>query len=150
MIRSAGRPQGTRPLNAAQRYRHAALLKSAGYEDAPPLTATSSDGALPQGRELSLAWLSGTILTGFTSVLLMAGALYVSFQGQDTFSTPFEALAVTVSAVAPTTATSPFEKTHRPKPVTETRSEREVIEASIREVVDGVARIRNQPFIRIE
>src|SRR5690606_22510489 len=98
------RPRGTRPLNAAQRYRHAALLRSAGYEDAAPLTANSSDGALPQGRELSLAWLSGTILTGFTSVLLMAGALYVSFQGQDTFSTPFEALAIQRPTVASTNA----------------------------------------------
>lgn len=137
-------------MNAAQRYRHAALLRSAGYEDAAPLTSTSSDGALPQGRELSLAWLSGTILTGFTSVLLMAGALYVSFQGQDTFSTPFEALAIQRPTVASTNATSPFEKTRRTKPVTETRSERQVIEASIREVVDGVARIRNQPFVHIE
>ena len=137
-------------MNAAQRYRHAALLRSAGYEDAAPLTATSSDGALPQGRELSLAWLSGTILTGFTSVLLMAGALYVSFQGQDTFSTPFEALALNAPALPSVAATSPFEKTRRSKPVTETRSEREVIEASIREVVDGVSRIRNQPFVHIE
>ncbi|WP_421952253.1 M23 family metallopeptidase, partial [Pelagibacterium sp.] len=40
-------------------------------------------------------------------------------------------------------------KTRRAKPVTQTHSDLEVIEASIREVVDGVARIRNQPFTTI-
>jgi murein DD-endopeptidase MepM/ murein hydrolase activator NlpD len=136
-------------LNAAQRNRHAALLKATGYEDSPALTVKSSEGALPQGREISFAWLAGTVLTGVTSFMLMAGALQVSFKGQDTFSTPFEALAISASQEVSSTPDSLVGKTRRAKPVTQTHSDLEVIETSIREVVDGVARIRNQPFTTI-
>lgn len=135
-------------MNAAQRNRHAALLKATGYEDAPALTVTSSDGDIPQGRELSFAWLAGTVMTGLTSVLLMGAALYVSFQGQDTFSTPFEALRLKTPQQQ-TDPTSLLVKTDRVKPVTLTRSEREVVEASIRETVNGRDIIRKQPFVRI-
>ncbi len=138
-------------MNAAQRNRHAALLKATGFEDSPALTVKSSEGALPQGRELNFAWLAGTVLTGVTSFLLMAAALQVSFKGQDTFSTPYEALAVAPSARIATETSGPLlAKTRRAKPVTHTHSDRQVIEASIREEVDGVARIRSQPFTRIE
>ena len=34
----------------------------------------STDGEIPHGRELSFAWLSGTVMTGLTSVLLMGAA----------------------------------------------------------------------------
>src|SRR6187549_135438 len=81
-------------LNAAQRNRHAALLKATGFEDSPALTVQSTDGEIPHGRELSFAWLTGTVMTGLTSVMLMGAALYVSFQGQDTFSTAYEALQI--------------------------------------------------------
>ena len=86
--------QGGPSLNPAQRNRNAALLKASGFEDAPALTLQSTDGEIPQGRELSFAWLTGTVMTGLTSVLLMGAALYVSFQGQDTFSTAYEALQI--------------------------------------------------------
>ena len=137
-------------MNAAQRNRHAALLKATGYEDSPALTVKSSEGALPQGREISFAWLAGTVLTGVTSFMLMAGALQVSFKGQDTFSTPFEALAVQTGDEIASVPSSLTGKTRRAKPVTETHSDMEVIEASIREVVDGTSRIRNQPFTTID
>ena len=78
-------------MNPAQRNRTLALVR-AGFEDGPALTVASTDGEIPQGRELSFAWLTGTVMTGLTSVLLMGAALYVSFQGQDTFSTAYEAL----------------------------------------------------------
>ncbi|GGA34712.1 M23 family metallopeptidase [Pelagibacterium lentulum] len=137
-------------MNAAQRNRHTALLKATGFEDSPALTVNSSDGELPQGREISFAWLAGITLTGLTSFLLMMAALQVSFRGEDTFSTPYEALSIQ----APTRTASLGEtlqgKTRRAKPVTQTVSDRQIIEASVREVVDGVARIRNQPFTRIE
>ena len=80
-------------MNPAQRNRTLALVR-AGYEDGPALTVASTDGEIPQGRELSFAWLTGTVMTGLTSVLLMGAALYVSFQGQDTFSTAYEALQI--------------------------------------------------------
>jgi murein DD-endopeptidase MepM/ murein hydrolase activator NlpD len=136
-------------LNAAQRNRHAALLKATGFEDSPALTVQSTDGEIPHGRELSFAWLTGTVMTGLTSVLLMGAALYVSFQGQDTFSTAYEALQLArpeVEALAPTDMSA---KSSRTRPVAATRSDLEVIEASIRETVDGRDMIRNQPFVRI-
>ena len=136
-------------MNPTQRNRHAALLKSAGFEDSPALTVQSTDGEIPHGRELSFAWLTGTVMTGLTSVLLMGAALYVSFQGQDTFSTAYEALQI-ARPEAPLTPTDLSAKSSRLRPVTATRSDLEVIEASIRETVDGRDMIRNQPFVRIQ
>ena len=137
-------------LSATQRNRHTALLKSTGFQDCPPLTVQSTDGEIPHGRELSFAWLTGTVMTGLTSVLLMGAALYVSFEGQASFSTAYEALQLSrpeAEAMAPTDSAA---KTSRLRPVTATRSDLEVIEASIRETVDGRDMIRNQPFIRIK
>jgi murein DD-endopeptidase MepM/ murein hydrolase activator NlpD len=136
-------------LNAAQRNRHAALLKATGYEDCPALTVQSTDGEIPHGRELSFAWLTGTVMTGLTSVLLMGAALYVSFQGQDTFSTAYEALQLARPKAEVQAPTDLSAKSSRSRPVAATRSDLEVIEASIRETVDGRDMIRNQPFVRI-
>jgi len=125
------------------------MLQATGYEDGPALTAQSTDGEIPQGRELSFAWLSGTVLTGLTSVLLMGAALYVSFQGQDTFSTAYAALNLAAPRVEQPLATDLTSKTSRLRPVAATRSDREIIEAATRQIVDGREIIRNQPFVRI-
>lgn len=133
-------------MNPAQRNRTLALVR-AGFEDGPALTVASTDGEIPQGRELSFAWLTGTVMTGLTSVLLMGAALYVSFQGQDTFSTAYEALQIVTNDQTP--ATDLISKTNRIRPVTATKSETEVVEASIKETVDGRDMIKRQPFERI-
>ncbi len=109
----------------------------------------STDGEIPHGRELSFAWLSGTVMTGLTSVLLMGAALYVSFQGQDTFSTAYEALQLARPQQEPVAPTDMSAKSSRVRPVAATRSDSEIIEASIRETVDGRDMIRNQAFMRI-
>lgn len=134
-------------MNPAQRNRTAALLKASGFEDGPALTVQSTDGEIPHGRELSFAWLTGTVMTGLTSVMLMGAALYVSFEGQDTFSTAYEALQL-ITKPAETTSDSQV-KGDRVRPVAKTRSELEIVEASIRETVDGRALIRKQPFVRV-
>jgi murein DD-endopeptidase MepM/ murein hydrolase activator NlpD len=135
-------------LNPAQRNRNAALLKASGFEDGPALTVQSTDGEIPHGRELSFAWLTGTVMTGLTSVLLMGAALYVSFEGQDTFSTAYEALQILTK---PQTAAEidSGAKANRVRPVAQTKSELEIVEASIRETVDGRALIKKQPFVRV-
>ena len=125
------------------------MLQATGYEDGPALTVQSTDGEIPQGRELSFAWLSGTVMTGLTSVLLMGAALYVSFQGQDTFSTAYAALNLAAPRIDQPVATDLTSKTSRLRPVAATRSDREIIEASTRQIVDGREIIRNQPFVRI-
>ncbi|MBP6770954.1 MAG: M23 family metallopeptidase [Reyranella sp.] len=134
-------------MNPAQRNRNAALLKASGFEDGPALTVQSTDGEIPHGRELSFAWLTGTVMTGLTSVLLMGAALYVSFEGQDTFSTAYEALQL-ITKPAEATLDSNV-KGDRVRPVAKTRSELEIVEASIRETVDGRALIKKQPFVRV-
>lgn len=134
-------------MSPAQRNRTAALLKASGFEDAPALTVQSTDGEIPHGRELSFAWLTGTVMTGLTSVLLMGAALYVSFQGQDTFSTAYEALQI-ITSPTQTTADSQV-KGDRVRPIVQAKSELEIVEASIKENVQGRDMIRKQPFVRI-
>jgi murein DD-endopeptidase MepM/ murein hydrolase activator NlpD len=119
-----------------------------GYADEPALTLQSADGDHPKGRELSFKWLAGTVMTGLTSVLLMGAALYVSFQGQATFSTPYEALKVASAIRSDSTAPSDA-KQSRVRPVAATRSDLEVVEASIRETADGRSMIRMQSFTRL-
>ena len=135
-------------MNAMQRSRHVALLKAAGFEDAPALDPNATEGRMPAGREISLSWLAGVVMTGLTSVLLMGGGLYVSFQGQDTFSTAVDALPAEVTIASG--ETSLVEKTKRIKPVALTRSELETVEASIREEIDGRSIVRKQPFSRLK
>jgi len=144
---ASGQQLGQHGLSPAQRNRHAALLKASGFEDGPALTVQSTDGEIPHGRELSFAWLTGTVMTGLTSVLLMGAALYVSFEGQDTFSTAYEALQL-ITKPAEAAADSNV-KGDRVRPVTQTKSELEIVEASIRETVDGRALIKKQPFVRV-
>ena len=134
-------------MNAAPRNRSVALLRTSGFEDGPALTVQSTDGEIPHGRELSFAWLTGTVMTGLTSVLLMGAALYVSFEGQDTFSTAYEALQL-ITRPSEDVAGSQV-KGDRIRPVAQTKSELEVVEASIREVVDGRSIIKKQPFVRV-
>lgn len=136
-------------MNPAQRNRNAALLKASGFEDSPALTVQSTDGDIPQGRELSFAWLTGTVMTGLTSVLLMGAALYVSFKGQDTFSTAYEALQIVTNVADEEALAGSTVKGDRIRPVAKTRSELEIVEASIRENVDGRDIIRKRPFQRI-
>jgi murein DD-endopeptidase MepM/ murein hydrolase activator NlpD len=135
-------------LNAAPRNRSVALLRTSGFEDGPALTVQSTDGEIPHGRELSFAWLTGTVMTGLTSVLLMGAALYVSFEGQDTFSTAYEALQL-ITRPSEESAVASQVKGDRIRPVAQTKSELEVVEASIRIDENGRAMIKKQPFVRV-
>lgn len=118
-----------------------------GFEDGPPLTLQALEGEHPRGRELSFAWLTGTVMTGLTSVLLMGAALYVSFDGQDNFSTASKALTVSRNAKAPKVSD---EKGDRLRPVARTRSDVEVLEASIQALEQGRTIIRSQKFTRVD
>ena len=134
-------------MNAVRRKQERALLKSAGFRDAAALSVNALRANAPESGEVSLKWLSGTVLTGLTGALLMAAVLYVSFDGKGTFSTPYDALGIEAT---PTIARAQVtKKTDRVRPVAATRSDKEIVEASIRETVDGVAKIKRQPFERI-
>ena len=80
--------------------------------------------------------------------LLMGAALYVSFQGQATFSTAYEALQLLGSGGTAAPANVSV-KTARARPVQQTRSEVETVSAAIKENVDGKDIIHNQSFERI-
>lgn len=118
-----------------------------GYEDAPPLTLNAAEGEHPKGRELNFAWLTGTVMTGITSVLLMGAALYVAFDGRESFSTASQALMFRRSTEVVTPAVAG--KGDRVRPVAETRSDIQLIDASIRAVEDGRTMLRNQSFTRL-
>lgn len=133
-------------MSPAHRNRTAAL-KASGFEDAPALTVQSTDGEIPHGRELSFAWLAGTVMTGLTSLLLMGSALYVSFKGQDTFSTAYEALQIVTGPG--TELVGAIGKGDRIRPTVKAKSELEIVEASIKEKIDGRDMIRKQPFVRV-
>ena len=123
-------------------------LDHVGYEDAPPLSLQTLDGEHPRGRELSIAWLAGTVMTGITSVMLMGAALYVAFDGRESFSTASQALSFGRTESVTTIVNAG--KTDRIRPRTETRSELEVVQASIRTMVDGRTVIRSQAFTRVD
>ncbi len=55
--------------------------------DAPPLLASRARG-MPERRQISLRWLSGAILTGVTSVMLMGGALITALDGRQEVTSP--------------------------------------------------------------
>lgn len=124
------------------------MLDRLGFEDAPPLSLQTLDGEHPRGRELSLAWLTGTVMTGITSVLLMGAALYVAFEGRESFSTASQAMSF--SRTEPVAALATLGKTDRIRPRTATRSDLEVVQASIRTMVDGRTMIRSQAFTRVD
>ena len=126
---------------------HSIQLRRIGFEDAPALTMQSTEGEIPRGRELNFSWLSGTILTGLTGVLLMGATLYVSFQGQATFSTAYEALRVLTHQG--TTLSGDAAKTARARPIQKTQSEIETVEASVKNNSNGSDMIHQQPFMRI-
>ena len=134
-------------MNATQQNRNSALLLATGFEDSTPLNINSADGDVPDGRELSFSWLAGIIMTAFTGLLLMGGALYISFLGQDNFSTAFDALIIEKT---PAGATLVQEKTNRIRLVAATRSDKEIVEAAIRANIDGRTLVRKQPFVRIK
>ncbi len=135
-------------MNITQQNRDNSLQFRAGFIDAKALTINSTDGDIPDGRELSLSWLAGIVMTALTGLLLMGGALYISFLGQDSFSTTFEALKISKPDSISTTFTK--DKTSRVRPIAPTRSDKEIVEAAIRENINGRTILRKQPFVRIK
>ena len=60
------------------------------FGNEPPLTVGIDKSGAPARRSISVRWLSGTILTGLTSFVLMGGALTVALNGQNLIATPAE------------------------------------------------------------
>ncbi len=63
----------------------------------PPLLADSRSGP-PDRREVSARWLSGTFLTGVTSIVLMGVALFGAMEGRVLIATPPETAEIANAA----------------------------------------------------
>jgi murein DD-endopeptidase MepM/ murein hydrolase activator NlpD len=104
-------------------------------------------------RKLSLRWLSGTILTGLTSVLLMGGALSVALEGRYSYAAPArEGLdgAGSRSAGGPE-LTGPVRKGDRWRPPTAAPvASRQILHLSTVTRVGDRDIVRMQPFVRID
>lgn len=61
---------------------HAHAHQPVDLGDDAPLVVQDGRNALPDRRKVSVRWLTGTILTGITSVVLMGGALMAALDGQ--------------------------------------------------------------------
>lgn len=61
--------------------------------NAPPLRADGRQQVFDR-RQVSLRWISGAVLTGFTSAFLMGGALFVALDGRQTLAATPDELGV--------------------------------------------------------
>jgi murein DD-endopeptidase MepM/ murein hydrolase activator NlpD len=112
----------------------------------PPLTIGGKSDNTPVLRTVSLRWLSGTILTGFTSMFLMGGALLVALTGQHQLMIPQEAL----TAIEETfTGLVTFRRSDRIRPTDVAESSRVVFDVpTITRQQDGDLK-KLRPFARI-
>ncbi|WP_417687895.1 M23 family metallopeptidase [Roseibium sp.] len=61
---------------------HSSAHSAVSLGDEDPLIVSDDRNALPDRRSVSIRWLTGTVLTGVTSVVLMGGALFAALDGQ--------------------------------------------------------------------
>ncbi|MBL8575440.1 MAG: M23 family metallopeptidase [Hyphomicrobiaceae bacterium] len=129
------------------RHRPPALAIDLGHE--PPLLADGGD--VLDRRKLSLRWLSGTILTGMTSVFLMGGALIVALEGRYSFAAPTrDGFEVSGGPGAAGADAGQVRKGDRLRPASEPASSRQVLHLPTVTRDGDRDLVRVQPFIRIE
>jgi murein DD-endopeptidase MepM/ murein hydrolase activator NlpD len=111
----------------------------------PPLMIGNEPEEAPIRRAVSLRWLSGTILTGLTSVFLMGGALMAALDNPNLLaSTPESA------AVAGADEGVEFgEKSDRIQPIEEQVSSRQILQVSTVTKQGERDFIKLRPFARI-
>ncbi len=62
-----------------------------------PALISGNGRRAPDKRKVSLRWMSGSVLTGFTSALLMGGALYAALDGRQQLAEPASILDKLIS-----------------------------------------------------
>ncbi|MBK5948682.1 M23 family metallopeptidase [Rhodobium orientis] len=118
--------------------------------DEPPILVGDDRNMPPDHRRVSLRWLTGTVLTGMTSMFLMGGALFVALDGRHTFATPPQAMAATEAlrtSVDPVSGA--IEKGDRIRLVPEGISNRQIMTVSTVTRVGDRDIIKDRPFVRI-
>ena len=118
--------------------------------DEPPILVGEDRNLPPDHRRVSLRWLTGTVLTGMTSVFLMGGALFVALDGRHTFATPPQALAATDALRSSVSAVSgAIEKGDRIRLVPRGVSSRQIMTVSTVTRVGERDLIKDRPFVRV-
>jgi murein DD-endopeptidase MepM/ murein hydrolase activator NlpD len=112
------------------------LAFSDGSEDAPPI------------RAVSMRWLTGTILTGLTSIFLMGGALMVALNDPNQFATmPDNSDGLSAELAADDAAFGT--KSDRIRPVEEAVASRQILQVSTVTREGERDFIKLRPFARI-
>ena len=115
--------------------------------DEPPLTLgeKTDDPGTPQPRAVSWRWLTGTVLTGVTSIVLMGAALMAALSPNQ-----FAARPEVVATNAPDASGAVFgRKADRMHPAEQRVSTRQVIQVSTITRQDGRDFIKPKPFVKI-
>lgn len=114
----------------------------------PPILAGGTRA--PDRREVSLRWLSGTFMTGITSISLMGVALFVALEGKEQLTSP----AVALNATDPLLISSTLakgEKTQRIRSSIMTSKEPDKLVMDVPTLIqDGDQQIvRTRPFVHV-
>lgn len=116
----------------------------------PPLTVGDTREGVPQRRSVSIRWLTGTVLTGFTSTILMGGALMAALDGRHQLAFPPEVgRAVRASEAGGDVPATNGSKGDRIRPAREPASDRQVVQVSTVTKQGDRDLIKLKPFARI-
>lgn len=124
-------------------------LTIAALGNEPPLVADGRGGP-PDRREISARWLSGTVLTGLTSSILMGVALFAALDGREQLATPPE--IAEIAEMAHQGDAGEAAKTDRvipPRLIARARDKRRLEVSTVTKVGDRDV-VRMMPFIEIK
>jgi len=110
----------------------------------PPLLADGTNAPLQDRRAVSVRWLAGTVLTGFTSCVLMGGALVVALDEHISVAAPVAELDASGLAEG-----GRSRKADRYQPVVEAVTNRQVIQVSTVTRQGDRDLIRVRPFAKV-
>lgn len=113
----------------------------------PPLTPVDKIDKTPVRRAVSLRWLYGTVLTGFTSTFLMGGALFAALAGRQETVSPTIASLAPRQEIAP--GVGPGGKADRLRPVVAQVASRQIVQVSTISRQGDHDLIKLRPFARI-
>ncbi|MCO6188217.1 M23 family metallopeptidase [Rhizobium sp. L1K21] len=116
--------------------------------DTPPILANVR--RVPDRREVSFRWLSGTFLTGITSTILMGVALSAAVEGRRQLAIPAEAYASTENSNAANAAVTVKGSRLFPANIASKPSDREILEVSTMVQEGGKEVVRRQPFAHVK
>lgn len=113
----------------------------------PPLRVGETSDEAPVRRSVSIRWLSGTILTGLTSVFLMGGALMAALSNPHQFAELPDAADSAI--IAPAASIAFGRKGDRIQPLLEEVSSRQILQVSTVTKQGERDFIKLRPFAKI-